>query len=1076
MSSIGQPMDPSTPTRFSKDRLRDALDGIIARRFFAGWNSIEQSRRLRDPEIVIDGIGKISLPLSNEQAQQIISKAHRTPSSNVSSEEIVDTVVQQNAWELGPQSFTITAQPEWDGLLKEFLAVISRTLGVSNRILRADLHKLSIWEKGDVFKAYADTETILHLFGTLMISLPSYHQGGDVIVRYLDEEATFSTYEHDMAGVFWCSDASHEVLPIEFGYRWVLTYNLVTTVSLERPLESPELGNELLRDVIESWARVNNSGDPKPLYYTLDHKYTEASLSPANLKPRDQACLEQLQLQLLHTCHDLDFHIFLATLELEEIREIDDEPSNQYPSLYDIEDDPETIGFCINSTLRVKCLYDLNGDQVLSSIEIDKDGIVHGDPFGEYPDPDDNMDDEEVTYYYYRSSALVIVPPKALVPLLASCGSDRFNYFNYSSDPKPIMVLNYCIDRYQSSNSESARDLLLQVLEKTGKRSHLDWSKYTVLAEKLYKLATTCDRSELMEWIIRCRIPLPLTILGWSRRQFEIFAISFERLNRGFSSVIKTRESLNDQYQVFLAFQADTDPKDELLGLIEDTPTKAVRDGNWGSSRSYEDGLALYNLALCTHDGLEAIKSSIIPKLVETCSQNTEFMLGFVHGWREGMQREEMILADSQLIYENLVRATVQNISIPSSAVKAEETPEKRARISWNPCTPTRPLVSYDTLYRFVTSLFQPRLEEQRDIFIKKIASEATLVNATNFDYLWIPLLRDLLFNSEELNISLFNSSWQYFYQTVLESFLWNCVGKAIPKSSLVRTPVSCECNQCRELNQFLLDPTQSVRSFNRSSVSKMTHFRRVFPDNRIDCTYVCRPIIVIITKVEDPKTERERNARARRRLEAADLLRDFDPNKLRTVLTEKHEAITKMSILEHSDNAATSTGSLVASSTQRREHLAPVSTNSTAAIPPLGGEKIFPVGNTLSSGLINSPYGSSIAYMTPNQPINSSAATMRTQTFASPQATMLGIGRDGLSTTPSIHPQAGVMGNVISSAPYDSTWQEPGNHFIPPPSTASIGPVSKPPRPLPSTMIRHPVAGAKRKMVELIDLTAEDD
>lgn len=74
--------------------------------------------------------------------------------------------------------------------------------------------------------------------------------------------------------------------------------------------------------------------------------------------------------------------------------------------------------------------------------------------------------------------------------------------------------------------------------------------------------------------------------------------------------MIQTRESLNDQYQVFLAFQADTDPKDKLLELIEDTPTKAIRDGNWGTSRSYEDGLALYNLALCAHDDLEVIKSS----------------------------------------------------------------------------------------------------------------------------------------------------------------------------------------------------------------------------------------------------------------------------------------------------------------------------------------------------------------------------------------------------------------------------------------------------------------------------------
>lgn len=439
------------------------------------------------------------------------------------------------------------------------------------------------------------------------------------------------------------------------------------------------------------------------------------------------------------------------------------------------------------------------------------------------------------------------------------------------------------------------------------------------------------------------------------------------------------------------------------------------------------------------------------------------------------MQRREITLTGSRLIYENLVRVTVQNISIPLLAVKAEEARDKRARTSWNLNPPTRPLVSYEILYRFVTSLFQPRLQEQRDIFIKKITSEATLINATNFDNLWVPLLRDLLSNSEALKISLYDHSWQHFYQTVLESFLWNCVGKAIPKPNLVRTPVSCPCNQCTELNQFLLDPTQRVRSFNRSPASQMTHFRRVFPDKRNDCTNIGNPINVI-TKVEDPKTERERNARARRRLEAADHLRDFDPNKLRTVLAEKHGAITKMSLLEHSDDAAASTSSLAASSTQRREPLAPVSANLTTAIPPLGGEKIFSVDNTLSSApllarSINYPPGSSMAYITPNQPINSSAATMRTQTFASPQPTMPGIRIDGLT-----HTQLEAMHNLISLAPYNSTWQEPGNPFTPLPSTAATGSVSKPSQPLPSTMIQHPVAGAKRKMVELIDLTSEDD
>ncbi|RYC64890.1 hypothetical protein CHU98_g1287 [Xylaria longipes] len=929
MSLMGRTSGASTPAPFSKDRLRDALDGIVARRFFAGWNKIEQSRETRDPEIVVDGVGRARLPLSEEQARQIISKAHRAPFDQGSSETIVDTAVQQNAWDLDPQSFTITAQSQWDGMLKEFLTVISRTLGVSNRIVRAELHKLSIWGKGAVFQAHADVHN----------------------------------------------------------------------------------------------ARCKRHSD----------------LSPPSLKSRDQACLEEL----LHACHYLGFDIFLAILEREDVHEKNYE-DEFYRIRYDDEIDPHTLGECVNSTLTAKHVHNLSGNEIRTSIAMKKDSIMHSDLFGEYPDEQEDEGEAEVTYYYYRSSALVIVPPKAMVSFLTSPRSARFSY---SSDLKPQKILDYCIDRCQPSNSESALEVLLQLLQKMEESGQLEWTKNIVLTEKLYKLTMTCHGSELIDWITRYVLPLPLTVLSWSRRQFETFAISFERLNIGFSSVVQPRKLLKDQYQVILAFRADTDPKDELLELIRDTPTKTFSDGNWGSSHSYEDGLALYNLALCAHDGLEVMKSTIIPKLVGTCGEKTEFMLGFIHGWHQGMQREEITLTDSQPIYESLVRVTLQSMSISLLTVEDEEAHDiKRTRQDLNSGLPTTPMTSYKILYRFLGSLFQPCLEEQRDIFIKKIAAEAPFINATNFETLWIPVLQDLLNNNEDLKISLSDQSWQQFYQTLLESFLLSYVGKALPKPDLIRNPVSCSCNECRELNQFLLDPIQRVRSFDRSTPSQKTHFLQMFPYNRNDCTNSGYPNY-IIHKVEDPRTERERNSRARRKLKAAEHLWGFDPGKLRTVLAGKYQVIMTMNFLEHPEYIAI-TSPLASSSMQRREPLAPVSANPTAATASPEGGKILRVDNTLSSapaptGSNISTYGPSIAYITPSQPVSMSAVTMRTQTLASPQTTTSGIERAGLSTMPSTAPQLEAMRNRVSSAPYTLTWQEIGNLSTSFPSTAATRSVS---------------------------------
>ncbi|KAI0555187.1 hypothetical protein F4679DRAFT_155507 [Xylaria curta] len=1019
MSSMGQNPSVSNSELFAKDCLRDALDGVVSRRFFAGWNRIEP----QDPEIVVDDIGEIHLPLSEEQARQIISKAHQAPfdkDSSDNSERIIDTAAQQNAWDLDPQSFTIIAQSQWDKMLKEFLTVISRTLGVSSHIVRADLHKLSIWEKGAVFKTHVGSEKVPQMFGTLVISLPSHHRGGDVIVRCLDEEAVFSTYEHAMAGVYWYSDASYEILPLEFGYRWALTYNLIADIPLEKPLEGTEIGNEFLRKIIESLAKADSSDSTKPLYYTLDNKHTKTKISLSDLEPRDQAIIEQLLL----VSHDLDFHFFLATLHLEDIREMDDEPGNQCPSLY-FEDDPDTIGFCINSTLEAKDISDLDGNEVLSSITIEKDNVMCDNPFGEHPH--DPMDDEEVTFYYYKSPALIIVPPKALGPLLNWRGS---GFLNYRSDPKPVMILSYCIDRCQSSNSESALEVLLQLLEKTTKTGQPDWTNYTALAEKLFKLAMSHRRSELTDWITRFALPFPLTVLGWLRRQFETFTISFERLSIGFSSVIQTRRSLYDQYQAVLAFRVDTEPKDELLELIKDTPTKTIRDGSWGSSRSYEDGLALYNLALCAHDGLEVMESTIVPKLLETCRQNTEFMLGFINEWHQSMQRKKMTLTNSQLIYENIVRTIVQNMSIPLLAVRDQEAhDDKRSRQNWNSNPPTTPLASYRLLYRFVVSLFQPGLEEQRDMLIKKIIVEAKSIKATNFESLWIPLLRNLLSDSDELKISLFDQSWQQFYQTILESLLWTYVGKALPQAYLVPKPIPWN------------------------------------PDN-------------IVAKI-DPKIERDQYAREKRKVNAAKHLLEFDLEKLRIVLAGRYDAMMTMSFLEHpDDNAATNSSALPLM--QRREPLAPLSANPTAAISPLESGKTFQVVSSSDppqANNINSPYSSPYyslgAHMTPVQPINRGAATMQTHSHTSPQT----IGSGVRVTMPSTAPQHEAMRNRVGlAAPYPSPWQEFVNSFVVPPSTAGTRSVSNLSRPPPRTMIQHPVAGAKRKMVELIDLTSDDD
>ncbi|CAP73318.1 uncharacterized protein PODANS_2_7100 [Podospora anserina S mat+] len=121
---------------------------------------------------------------------------------------------------------------------------IATDLGISTtsgQSIYAEPYKLLIHEEGAMFKAHTDTEKIPGMFGTLIISLPSAHQGGDIVLKYQSQTTIYKTSEHKQSWACWYSDVSHEVLPIHSGYHIVLTFNLAIrsagqTTTIPRPM------------------------------------------------------------------------------------------------------------------------------------------------------------------------------------------------------------------------------------------------------------------------------------------------------------------------------------------------------------------------------------------------------------------------------------------------------------------------------------------------------------------------------------------------------------------------------------------------------------------------------------------------------------------------------------------------------------------------------------------------------------------------------------------------------------------------------------------------------------------------
>ena len=233
------------------------------------------------------------------------------------------------------------------------------------------------------------------MFGTLVICLPSPHQGGDLVAKHRGDKKVFQTSaEPGMSLVYWYSDVHHEVLPVTSGYRWVLTYNLAIPPELERPsaaLQSQE--TKVLRHALRKWLRDLNRQSvsaatashtvPNQIFIRLDHTYTEANISLHGLKTHDLALVDSLK----DMSSQLGFDILLAVLEKKESGSVEyTHPyKDRYRSRWDGSDgsgdseedegDWHDMEEIFETEVSFKKIVDLTGQTLRSNLTISLDDL-----------------------------------------------------------------------------------------------------------------------------------------------------------------------------------------------------------------------------------------------------------------------------------------------------------------------------------------------------------------------------------------------------------------------------------------------------------------------------------------------------------------------------------------------------------------------------------------------------------------------------------------------------------------------------------------------------------------------------
>ncbi|KAL5482463.1 hypothetical protein ACEPAI_9057 [Sanghuangporus weigelae] len=187
-----------------------------------------------------------------------------------------------------------------------------------NRSMKVELYKLNVYGKDPFFKSHKDTPHSTAMFGSLVVILPTPHEGGALTFRHHNKEWQFDSAKalsessdphlHIAYAAFF-GDVEHAVNIVESGYRVTLTYNLyyddnaVFQVAKTLPANQSLVG-QTLEILLSDKTFLPNGGY---IGFGLRHEY------PIELKPKDTETLEFLEQNLkgsdamvMQACKDLN--------------------------------------------------------------------------------------------------------------------------------------------------------------------------------------------------------------------------------------------------------------------------------------------------------------------------------------------------------------------------------------------------------------------------------------------------------------------------------------------------------------------------------------------------------------------------------------------------------------------------------------------------------------------------------------------------------------------------------------------------------------------------------------------------
>lgn len=269
---------------------RERLAGLLGEARRAGAFSARLEAPAAGLDLEVAGVGRVNLPLRAPQVKRLISVAR--PALFGRGEQTLSDTRVRDTWQISPDQLSLGG-PSWASLLSGALEYFRDAIGLSAAIrLRAEPHAMLVYGKGQFFLPHQDSQKDDAMVGTLVLSLPSAHAGGELVVEHAGRECVYRSSDTDLTLVAFYADCRHQVTPVRAGYRVALTFNLLAEPGYSTEASGP------LAELVESLGQhfgspaeprygIRELDAPTRLVYLLDHEYTQRGLSWGRLKGAD---------------------------------------------------------------------------------------------------------------------------------------------------------------------------------------------------------------------------------------------------------------------------------------------------------------------------------------------------------------------------------------------------------------------------------------------------------------------------------------------------------------------------------------------------------------------------------------------------------------------------------------------------------------------------------------------------------------------------------------------------------------------------------------------------------------------